>query len=157
MCIRSIFSTQILSVVVAKWWFLGFVVRDRTFMRSVFTATLTLMTGFLSVYYHLWRAGWGSRASFLFVSNFNGHHQYSGCVLRPRTIMELQPLTSQLSPVTISWLSAQPMHVVEHLTSWWLMFLTLYGLLLWHRLVTHIIPISVRSHYDGSSGSKHVC
>ena len=29
--------------------------------------------------------------------------------------MELQPLTSQQSPVAISWLSAQPMLVVEHL------------------------------------------
>ena len=26
--------------------------------------------------------------------------------------------------VAFSWLSARPMHVVEHLTSWWLMFLT---------------------------------
>ena len=38
-------------------------------------------------------------------------------VLLPRTVTLLQPLTSQLSPVAISWLSAQPMHVVEHLTS----------------------------------------
>ena len=30
-----------LSVVVAKCWFLGFVVRDRTFMCTVFIATLT--------------------------------------------------------------------------------------------------------------------
>ena len=30
--------------------------------------------------------------------------------------MEFQPLTSQLPPVAISWLSAQPMHAVEHLT-----------------------------------------
>ena len=48
----------------------------------------------------------------------------NGWVLRPRTVMELQPLTLQQSPVAISWLSAQPMLVVEHLTSWWLMFLT---------------------------------
>ena len=31
----------------------------------------------------------------------------SGWVLRPRIVMKLQPLTYQLSPVTISWLSAQ--------------------------------------------------
>ena len=37
----------------------------------------------------------------------------SGWVLRPRTIMELQPLTSQLSLVAISWLLAQIMHLVE--------------------------------------------
>ena len=48
----------------------------------------------------------------------------SGWVLPPRTAMELQLLTSQLSPVAISWLSAEAMHVVEHLTSWWLMSLT---------------------------------
>ena len=36
----------------------------------------------------------------------------SGWVLRPRTVMELQPLTSQLSPVAVCWLSAQPVHVV---------------------------------------------
>ena len=48
----------------------------------------------------------------------------SGWVLRPRTVMELPPLTSQQSLVAISLMSAQPMHVVEHLTSWWLMFLT---------------------------------
>ena len=29
--------------------------------------------------------------------------------------MELLPLTSQQSLVAISWMSAQPMHVVEHL------------------------------------------
>ena len=56
------------------------------------------------------------RASFLFVGDLNGNHQ-SGCVLRPRTVMELQPVTLQLSPVAISWLSTQPMHVLEHLTS----------------------------------------
>ena len=50
------------------------------------------------------------RASYLFVGDLNG-------VLRPRTVMELQPLTSQLSPVAVCWLSAQPVHVEEHLTS----------------------------------------
>ena len=56
------------------------------------------------------------RASFLFVGDLNGHIT-SGWVLRPRTVMELRPLTSQLSLVAISWVSEQPMHVVEHLTS----------------------------------------
>ena len=31
--------------------------------------------------------------------------------------MELKHRTSQLSVIAISWLSAQPMHAVEHLTS----------------------------------------
>ena len=39
-----------LSVVVAKCWFLGFVVRARTFMCTAFIATLTKTTGFLIVY-----------------------------------------------------------------------------------------------------------
>ena len=55
-------------------------------------------------------------ASFLSVVDLNGHHKECW-VLQPRTVLELQPLTSQLSPVAISWLSAQPMHVVEHSTS----------------------------------------
>ena len=55
-----------------------------------------------------------ARVSFLFVGDLNSYHQNFGWVLRPRTVMELQPLTSQQSPVAISWLSAQPMHVVEH-------------------------------------------
>ena len=39
----------------------------------------------------------------------------SGWVLRPRTVIVLQLLTSQLSPVAIIRMSAQPMHVVKHL------------------------------------------
>ena len=42
-----------------------------------------------------------------FAGDLNGHHQ-SGWVLRPRTVMELQPLTSQQSPVAISWLVFGP-------------------------------------------------
>ena len=56
------------------------------------------------------------RASFLFVGDLNDHHQeWLGSTTR--TVMELRPLTSQQSLVAISWLSAQPMHVVKHLTS----------------------------------------
>ena len=52
------------------------------------------------------------RASFLFVGDLNGHHQeLLGSTTTNRhgvaAVME-----SQLSPVAISWLSAQPMHVV---------------------------------------------
>ena len=56
------------------------------------------------------------RASFLSVGDLNGRIT-SGWVLRPRTVMELRPLTSQQSLVAISWVLEQPMHVVEHLTS----------------------------------------
>ena len=57
-----------------------------------------------------------NRASFLFVGDLNVHHQeWLGST--PRTDMELQLLTSQLSLIAISWLSAKPMHVVEQLTS----------------------------------------
>ena len=55
------------------------------------------------------------RASFLFVGDLNGQHQeWLGSTTR--TVMELQLLTLQLSPVAISWLSAQPMHVVGPMT-----------------------------------------
>ena len=52
------------------------------------------------------------RAYFLIVGDLIGHHQeWLGS--RPRTVMALQPLNSQQSPVVISWLSAQPMQAVE--------------------------------------------
>ena len=58
------------------------------------------------------------RASFLFFGDLNDHHkEWLGSMTTPRTVMELQPLTSQQSPVAISWLLAEPMLVVEHLTS----------------------------------------
>ena len=57
------------------------------------------------------------RASFLFVGDLNGHHQEWLGSIRPQTVIELRPLTSQQYLVAISWLSAQPLHVVEHLTS----------------------------------------
>ena len=66
--------------------------------------------------------------------------------------MELQPLTSQLSPVAISWLSVQPMYVVEYLAD-------VPDLV----LVAVVAPIgnsdhySVGSHFDGSGSSKLVC
>ena len=49
------------------------------------------------------------RAFFLFLGYLNAIIR-SGWVLLPRTVMELQPSISQLSPVAISWVSAQPMH-----------------------------------------------
>ena len=48
------FANPNLSVVVAKYWFLGSVVLDRIIMCAVFTATLTKMTRFLIVYCHQW-------------------------------------------------------------------------------------------------------
>ena len=56
------------------------------------------------------------RASFLFVGDLNGHHQ-KWLSSTTRTVKELLPLTSQLCLVAISWLSARPIHVVEHLPS----------------------------------------
>ena len=55
------------------------------------------------------------RASFVFVGDLMAFIR-SGRILRPRTIVVLQPLTQQLCLVSINWLSAQTMHVVEHLT-----------------------------------------
>ena len=55
------------------------------------------------------------RASFLFVGDLNGHHQEWLC--STTTNRHGVALTLQQSLVVISWLSAQHMHVVEHLTS----------------------------------------
>ena len=58
------------------------------------------------------------RAYFLLVGDLNGHYiTKSVWVLPPRTVVELQLFTLQRSPVAFSCLLAQPMHVVEHLTS----------------------------------------
>ena len=56
----------------------------------------------------------------------------SGWVEQPQIVMVLPPLTSQLCLVVISWLLVRPLHVVEHLTSWWQMFLTEYTFQLNH-------------------------
>ena len=55
------------------------------------------------------------RASFLFVGDLNGDQEW----LRSTTTNRhgVAPLTSQQSQVGISWLLAQPMDVVKHLTS----------------------------------------
>ena len=63
------------------------------------------------------------RGSFIFVCDWNAIIR-SGWVLQPQIVTVLHPLTSQLCLVVTSWLSARPMHVVEHLTSRCLMFLT---------------------------------
>ena len=59
------------------------------------------------------------RASFLFVGDLNDHHQEW---LGSKTTNRHGVATSKVFDfvtvsVAISWLSAQPMHVVEHLTS----------------------------------------
>ena len=73
----------------------------------IFHCLLVLMAAVQAEYF---------RTSFLFVGDLNVY--YEECwVLRPRTVMELRPLTSQQSLVANSSLSAQPIHVVEHLTS----------------------------------------
>ena len=50
------------------------------------------------------------RASFLFVGDLNGHHQdWLGFYdHEARTVVELQPFTSQPSPVAISWCRPNP-------------------------------------------------
>ena len=54
--------------------------------------------------------------SFLFVGDLNGHHQkWLGSTTTNRH--GVAAFDSQQSLVAISWLSAQPIHVVEHLTS----------------------------------------
>ena len=56
------------------------------------------------------------RASLLFVGDLYGHHQeWLGSTTTNRH--GVAAFDFEQSLVTISWLSAQPMHVVEHLTS----------------------------------------
>ena len=55
-------------------------------------------------------------ASFLLVGDLNGYHrEWLGSTIT--IVMVLQPLTSRLCRVVISWWSAQPMYVVVLLTS----------------------------------------
>ena len=68
--VTEYFANPNLSVAVAKFWFLGFVMLDRTVMCSVFTITLTKVTRFLQE-----DAQEDVLASFLFVGDLNGHHQ----------------------------------------------------------------------------------
>ena len=57
-----------------------------------------------------------ARASFLLVGDLNGRHQeWLDSMTTNRH--GVASLTSRLCLVVISWLSAQPMHVVKHLTS----------------------------------------
>ena len=68
------FSNTILSVVVAKCYFLGFVVRDRTYVFSLYRNPdpddlfLILLTSMAAVQAE------DVRTSFLFVGDLNGHH-----------------------------------------------------------------------------------
>ena len=56
------------------------------------------------------------RVFFLFVGDLNGHHQeWLGSSTTNRH--GVAAFDSQQSLVAISWLSAQPLHVVKHLTS----------------------------------------
>ena len=49
------FTNNTLCVLVTKCWFLGFVVRDWTFMCLFFTAILTWMTWLICLYEHKWQ------------------------------------------------------------------------------------------------------
>ena len=95
-------ANQNLSAVVAKCCFLGFVVfsfnHNPDLYNQIFYCLRTSMAAVQAK---------DARASFLFVGDLNGHHQECW-VPRPRTIMVLQPLISQLCLVAISWLSAEP-------------------------------------------------
>ena len=70
------------------------------------------------------RAGWGSPCLFPVCGWFEWPSSGMVGFYDHEPSWSCGPLTSQQSLVAISWLAAQPMHVVEHLTSWWLMFLT---------------------------------
>ena len=106
------FANPSLSVVDAKCCFLGFVVRDRTYVFSlyrnpdldarIFDCLLTSMVAVQAE---------DMRASFLSVGDLNGYHQeWLGSTTTNRYGVAT---TSQLCLVAISWLSARPMHVVN--------------------------------------------
>ena len=63
------------------------------------------------------------RASYLFLVDFNDHHQkwLESTTTNRHGIAAFDFTTVS---VAISWLSAQPLHVAKYLTSWWLMSLT---------------------------------
>ena len=69
------YANPSISVVIAKCCFLGFVVRDRTYMCSVLTTTLTFMTYFSLFTSMASVKAEDVHASFLFVGVLNGHHQ----------------------------------------------------------------------------------
>ena len=128
-CIRTRwlqhFANPNLRVVVAKCWFLGFVVWDRTFLCSIFSATLTYLTGFMAVY----RAARGCPGLFPDCGwyewpspgevGFYDHAPSWYCCLWIHNCVWLRSVGCRPTH-----------HVVEHLTYRWLMVLTLYGLLL---------------------------
>ena len=70
------FANPSMSVVVAQCWFLGFVVRDKTYVFSLYhnpdledRIFDCLLTSIAAVQAE------NKRASFLFVGDLNGHHQ----------------------------------------------------------------------------------
>ena len=73
------FANPNLSVVISKWWFIQFVVRDRPFMCSVYYRNPDLDG---RIFYYLITSmaavlAEDVRAFFLFVCDLNGHHQES--------------------------------------------------------------------------------
>ena len=106
------FAIPNLIVVVAKFWFLGFVVWDRTFCVQSLPLPWPRWPEFFIVYYNQ-LLPCSPRISVPLSCLFVIWMPSSGVVVG-----------SVLWPVAISWLSAQPMHMVEHLTFWCLMFPT---------------------------------
>ena len=111
------FASPNLSVVVAQCYFLGFVACDRTFLYSlyrnpdlddrIFDCLLASMAAVQAE---------DVRASFLFVGDLNDHHQdWLGSTTT--NCHGVAAFDFATVPVAISWLSAQPMNVMEHLTS----------------------------------------
>ena len=109
------FANPSLSLVVAKCWFWGFVVRDRTYVFSLY-CNLDLDDRIFDCLLMSMAAVQVEdvRASFLFVSDLNGHHhEWLGSTSTNR-----HGVTAfDFETVAISWSSARPMHVVEHCTS----------------------------------------
>ena len=65
-------------------------------------------------------------ASFLFVGDLNNHHQewLGSTTMNHHGVAAFDFTTVSGGDQLVVNLSAQPMHAVEHLTSWWLLSLT---------------------------------
>ena len=117
--VMEYFAKLNLSVVVAKCWFWGFVVKDKTFMCSVFTRLNFLLFACINGCWTGWgcpclapACGWFEWPS-SGVVGFYDDDPSGSCSIWLNKCLGCNQLVV-----------GQHMHVVEYFASWWLMFLT---------------------------------
>ena len=102
------FTNPSSSVVVAKCWFLGFVVWERTYVFSLYhNPDIDNQIDYCLQMSMAAMQAEDVHASFLLWVIWMAIIR-SGCILQPQIIMVLQRLTSKLSLVTISWCRPSP-------------------------------------------------